>query len=296
VSTTDEVSAAALEEAWGLLPQETGRGTTAMLTGAVEGAIKAIILVGADPVRDCPDPSLADAGLEAAEFVVAFDSFVTDSSKHADIMLPAAMWSEVDGSVTNLEGRVQTVSAALGPRGQARSVSDALNDVATAMGSDLTTFDVSAVSKEIATVAPCYEGVTRDSLTFTSDGTGVVVPIGDARQPLGYIPTDKAVPVVTDRFTLHLAGSLYDDGVTTRNSPSIAGLVPDVVARLNPRDASVLAIQDGTAVVIGGVFELPARLDTTVAQGSVVLPFNQSATKGLRAVSAVSVEAKRGDE
>jgi predicted molibdopterin-dependent oxidoreductase YjgC len=164
------------------------------------------------------------------------------------------------------------------------------------MGSDLTTFDVSAVSKEIATVAPCYEGVTRDSLTFTSDGTGVVVPAGDARQPLGYIPTDKAVPVVTDRFTLHLAGSLYDDGVTTRNSPSIAGLVPDVVARLNPRDASVLAIQDGTAVMIGGVFELPARLDPTVAQGSVVLPFNQGATKGLRAVSAVSVEAKRGDE
>jgi NADH-quinone oxidoreductase subunit G len=296
VSTTDESSAAILEETWGLLPQDVGMGTMDALHAVTDGTIKAIILVGADPVRDSPDPAAAEAGLAAAEFVVAFDSFVTDSSRLADIILPAAMWSEVDGTVTNLEGRVQTVTAALPPRGQARSMTDALNDVATAMGSDLTAFDIVAVSKEIESVAPCYAGVTRDSLIFTTDGTGVVVPTPGAKQPLGYIPTDQAVPVVTDRFTLHLAHSLYDDGVTTRHSPSIAGLVPDVVARLNPRDASLLAVQNGSVVVIGDVLELPARIDPSVAQGSVVLPFNQAATKGLPAVAAVSVEAKRGDE
>ncbi len=293
VSVTDETSASVLEESWGLLPHGNGLGTMESLVAASEGDIKAIILVGADPVRDTPDPVAAELGLGAAEFVVAFDSFITDSSRHADIILPAAMWSEVDGTVTNLEGRVQSVTAALPPKGQARSVSDALNDVATAMGAELTAFDVAAVSKEIATVAPAYEGVTRDSVVFTSDGLGIVVPTGEARQPLGYIPTDKAVPVVTDRFTLHLAASMYDDGVTTRHSPSISGLVPDVVARLNPRDASLLTVQDGTTVIIGDSFELPARIDPSVAQGSVVIPFNQLATKGLRAVPAVSVEAKR---
>lgn len=296
VSSTDSESRSVLEEAWGPLPEETGFDTMQSLAAAIEGTVNAIILVGADPVRDCPDPVVAEDALTTAEFVVAFDSFVTDSSRLADFILPAAMWSEVDGTVTNLEGRVQTVTAALQPQGQSRSLNDTLNDVASAMGTDLTAFDVATVSKEIATAAPTYAGVTRDSLVFTSDGTGVVVPDGDARQPLGYIPTDQAVPVVTDRFTLHLTTALYDDGVTTRHSPPIAGLVPDPFVRVNPRDASVLAVQDGSTVAIGDVFELIAKLDASVPQGSIVLPHNQVATKGLRAVAAVSVEAKRGEE
>ncbi len=296
VSVNDDERAATLEEAWGLLPQAAGFTTMQSLGAAVDGDIKAVVLVGADPVMDSPDPVAAQNALTAAEFVVAFDSFITDSSRNADIILPVAMWSEVDGTVTNLEGRVQAVTAALPPRGQARALADALNDVATAMGADLTGFDVASISKEIASIAPTYEGVTRDSVVFTSDGTGVVVPSGDASQPLGYIPTDQAVPVVTDRFTLHLATSLYDHGVMTRHSPSIAGLVPEPRARLNPRDASVLAVQDGSIVIVGDRFEIPTRLDSSVAQGSVVLPHNLAATKGLRAVAAVSVEPKRGDE
>ena len=295
VSTGDAANASAIEEAWGLIPQEAGMGTLAMFDAAVRGDLKAIVLTGSDPVRDCPDPDLARRALEAAEFVVAFDAFVTDSSRLADIILPAALWGEVDGTATNLEGRVQVLTAALPPRGRAQSVRDALNDIATAMGAELTAFDLGAVSKEIATVAPAYGGITRDSLVFTSDGLGVVVPQGDAKQPLGYIPTDQAVPVVTDRFTLHFATTLYDDGVTTRHAPSISGLVPETFVRLNPRDASVLAVQDGSVVVIGDAVSLPVRLDSTVTQGSVVVPFNHLATKGLPATGAVSVEPVRGD-
>ena len=296
VSTTDGAGVDLLEDAWGLLPEGVGLDTMGMLRAVSDGDIKSLVLVGTDPVRDSPDPGLAMAALEQAEFVLAFDAFVTDSTRHADIILPAALWSEVEGTVTNLEGRVQSVSKALPTRGQARSLLEALSDIASAMGSQLSSYDVASVTKEISTVAPAYGGITSDFLTFETDGTGVVVPMNGASQPLGYIPTDRAVPVITDRLTLHFAASMYDDGVTTRHAPSIAGLADVAVARLNPRDASVLAVADGSDVLIGGSLTMPAVLDTSVAQGSVVLPFNHASTKGVPAVSAVSVTAIRGDE
>lgn len=296
VSIGDAVRVNALEDAVGLLPEGAGLDTMGMLAAARDGELKALLLVGADPVRDCPDPGLASEGLGAAEFVVAVDSFITDSSRYADVILPAALWSEVDGTVTNLEGRVQSVTAALPSRGQARSLLESLSDIAAAMGASLAAYDAASVTKEISTVAPAYQGITADHLTFETDGTGVVVPLPGATQPLGYIPTDRSVPVVTDRYTLHFARSLYDDGVTTRHAPPIAGLVTAPTIRLHPKDAAVLAVTDGAEVVIGGDLTLPAALDPSVAQGSVVLPFNHRATKGIPASPSVSVSAVRGEQ
>jgi NADH-quinone oxidoreductase subunit G len=295
VSTGDAAGAAAIEDAWGLIPESAGLDTMGMLKAAVAGDIKAIVLVGADPVRDCPDPALAVAALEAAEFVVAIDSFVTDSSVHADVILPAAMWSEVEGSVTNLEGRVQSVQSALPPKGRARSLIGTLSDVASAMGADLNAHDVAIVSKEIASVAPAYGGVSRDFLIFEGDADGVIVPTTAGHQPLGYIATDVSVPLVTDRFTLHFPRSMYDDGVTTRHAGSISGLVNDSFVRINPRDASMLAVEDGSTVELAGTIRMPARLDPEVSEGSVVVPFNVEATKGLTASASLSVRAVRGE-
>jgi NADH-quinone oxidoreductase subunit G len=295
VSTRDAESAASIEDAWGLIPEDVGLGTMDMLEAAAAGDIKAIFLVGADPVRDCPDPELAIAALKAAEFVVAFDSFITDSSMHADLILPAAMWSEVDGTVTNLEGRVQAVHAALPPKGRARSLIGTLSDVASAMGADINAHDVALVSKEIGSVAPAYAGVSRDLLIFENHTEGVVVPTADGHQPLGYIATDVSVPVVTDRFTLHFPRSMYDDGVTTRHAPSIAALMKASVVKMNPRDASMLAAEDGSIVELDGSILIPLRLDPQVAEGSVSVPFNVEATKGLKAAASVSVRPMRGE-
>lgn len=295
VSTSDETGSAAIEDAWGLIPDGAGRDSMAILAALLSGDMKALVLVGSDPVRDSPEPQLAIDAISEAEFVVAFDAFLTDSSRLADLVLPAAVWGEVEGTATNLEGRVQAVSAALPSRGQARSTIEALTDIAAAMGADLKAFDVSTVTKEISTVAPAYAGITTDHLTFETDGTGVVVPIEGAAQPLGYIPTDMSVPVVTDRFTLHFAASLYDDGVTTRHATSISGLVKEAAARLNPKDAALLAVFHGAQVLVGDEAALPVVVDASVAEGSVVVPFNHAATKGLPASPAVTVTAVRAE-
>ncbi len=295
VSATSEAGAAALEQAWGPLPDHTGLGTAGILEGLAGGDLKALVLAGADPVRDVPDPALAQRALESAEFVVAFDAFITDSSIHADVLLPVALWSEVDGTVTNLEGRVQRVRRAMPPPGLVRPLLDVLDDLAARMGTDLGVADVAAVSWEIATVAPAYQGVTMDVLTFEAGIEGIVVPRADAVQPLGHVPVDVSVPMVTGEFTMHYAASLYDDGVWVRNAAAISGLVREATARFNPSDAARLAVTDGDVVVVSGTHRLTVALDDGVSAGTIVVPFNLVETKGLAATPVVTVDALRGE-
>ena len=109
-----------------------------------------------------------------------------------------------------------------------------------------------------------------------------------------HIPVDVGVPVVTDRLTLHFAPALYDDGVWNRHAVTVAPLVREAVARIHPRDASALAVASGGSVVVAERFELPVVVDPEVAIGSITVPFNHPATRGMAATPAVSVDPVRG--
>lgn len=294
VSTGDVDAVAILEDNWGPIPEGPGKGTMEMLASLADGDLKAMVLAGSDPVRDCPDPRLAIHALESAEFVVAFDAFITDSSRRADVILPAAVWGEVDGTATNLEGRVQRLGAAHPPRGRAMSMATGLDGIARFMGVEMNSSDWKVVNKEIATVAPAYGGLTVDYLTFEAGDEGAIVPLPGVVQPLIYLPTDIRVPVVTDRYTLHLAPSMYDDSVILRHATILSSLPRTAEARLHPKDASVIAVANGDLVEVAGI-ELPLAVDSRVVPGSVVLPFNVVATKGVPATAAVSIQAVRGD-
>jgi NADH-quinone oxidoreductase subunit G len=294
VSIGSEAGITALEHAWDVLPDFDGYTTMEMLDATAAGELRSLILVGADPVRDSINPVLAAKALRTAEFVVAVDSFVTDSSILADVILPGAIWGEVDGTVTNIEGRVQRIRPSLTPAGRSRPLTGILDDLSNRMGVPLGASTLSLVSKEIATVAPAYEGITADYLTFEGDAEGVVVPHGDAPQPLGYIPVDITVPVVTGEFTMHLERALYDDGVWVRNAPAIKDLVKPAFARVHPGDASRRAIAEGDIIVIAGTVEIPAKLDDEVSRGTIVIPANHRETADLVVTGAVTVDVMRG--
>ncbi len=289
VSADDDEGRSALTEAWGSLPEGVGRDANGILRGVRDGAVKALILVGADPVRDVPDGALASGALDAAEFVVALDLFVTDSSSRADVILPAAAFAEKDGTVTNLEGRVQKVNQIVPSPGQARADWSVLDDLARRLGRPLGFGSAEIVAKEIASVAPAYAGVTWDDAETEE---GVVVPSGDAVQPLQYVPVGDwsprrgegtageaggrgaGTPQGADRFALHSARTLYDDGVLLRNGLSLHKLTPGPFAALNGRDAGRLGVSEGDTVSVSGV-DLPLRIDDSLTDGVVYVPFNQ---------------------
>ena len=224
--------------------------------------------------------------------------FLSDSARFADVVFPVAGLGEIEGTVTNIEGRVQKLNRVFPPAGTARPSWSILDDLATAMGGHLGASSADVIAKEIAVVAPAYGGVNWDQLTRGRDRDGLIVPGPDGRQPLQHIPVDAGVPVVSDRFALHLGRVLYDEGVMVRHSPGIAGLAPQARVYLHPRDAAMLAVEEGDIVRVrgGGVLELPVALDASLVEGSVYVPFNLAGTAAIAAVPAVSVDVVRGDE
>ena len=97
-------------------PPTRGLDADGILHAAADGKIHVLVLLGGDPVADFPDATLARAALDGPATVIAVDAFLSESTRRADVVLPATLWGEKPGTVTNLEGRVQRAR----PQGRAR--------------------------------------------------------------------------------------------------------------------------------------------------------------------------------
>ncbi|QXC60169.1 NADH-quinone oxidoreductase subunit NuoG [Aquihabitans sp. G128] len=157
-------------EAWGSVPAEVGLETGEILAAAADGKIDTLILLGADPLSDFPDRELAKRGLEGARTVVAVDTFLNRSSATADVVLPAAGPAEVDGTTTNLEGRVSSVRQKVTPPGTARPDWMIAAELAFRLGADLGFTDAVEVWAEIERVSPAHAGITVEALDAEPDG------------------------------------------------------------------------------------------------------------------------------
>ena len=279
-----------VEACWGEIPDGRGHDAVGIAKAAVAGEVKALILVGADPVRDL----VGADGLEAllgAEFVVCLDLFLTDSSSQADVVLPALAFAEKEGTFTNLEGRVQKANKLVPGPGQARADWSVLDELATRLGRPIDLVSESAIATEITEVAPAYAGVTWEHLEWDAR-EGAVVPINGASQPLEYVPVDAGRSAEAVGLTLHLARTLYDDGIALRHSSSLRPLAPDPSVHLHPDHVASLEVDEGddVTVSVGGVSViLPVRIDPSLHGGTVYVPFNQPDVAPLGSGLAVTV-------
>jgi predicted molibdopterin-dependent oxidoreductase YjgC len=289
----DAVGCANLSQSWGGISRTPGRDTQRILEGVEAGEVRCLFLVGADPVRDLPNPRVAVEGLEAAEYVVAIDLFLNDSNRSADLILPASAFAEKEGTVTNLEGRVQKVNAIRPGPGQSRPDWSILADIAERAGRPLGLAAPETIAKEISEVAPAYTGITWDHLEW-EQRDGAVVPVSGS-QSIHHIPVALAGPrAPRAALTLHVARTMYDDGVLMRHSPSLHPLAPGAVAHLNPVDARKLGAQSGNPVHVvtkqgEGVFSVV--IDEQTPAGVVYVPFNQPGGAALGTDPVVRVKA-----
>ena len=281
-------------EAWGdEVPTDIGKDTRGILKGLIDGNIRGLFLMGADPAADVPDRHLAAEALEAADFVVAIDLFHTASTAHADVVFPARAIPEKEGSITNLEGRVQKVNDIAPGAGQSRADWSIIDDIARRMGHDLGLSSAAEISKEISEVAPAYRGITWDLLDWDARN-GAVVPYGDAVQPLEYVPVATSTPAVSSEMVLHSGRTLYDDGVMMRYGLSLHRLAPGAAAHLHPDDARRLGAREGHQVRLATKdvsAELPVVLDASLHRGVVYVPFNQPDGPSLGSDPVVRVTA-----
>jgi NADH-quinone oxidoreductase chain G len=150
---------AALAQAWGAdLPETAGKDYDAMLGGGV----RALYVMGADPARHATAEQLTR--LEALDFLVVQDLFLTETAKRATVVLPAVAYTEKDGTFTNTERAVQVVRRAMADLPGALPDWQILRDVANAMGLSWRYGSSAEILAEISRVVPLYAGVSRRAL------------------------------------------------------------------------------------------------------------------------------------
>ncbi|HTZ09146.1 MAG TPA: NADH-quinone oxidoreductase subunit NuoG [Acidimicrobiales bacterium] len=184
-------------QAWGSVPAEPGRDAAGMLRALAEGSMRALVLLGADPLGDFPDRALAAEALGRAELVVALDAFLSPSAALADVVLPVAVATERSGTTTNIEGRVSRAAQKLVAPGQCWPDWMVAVELAQRLGADLDVTGVGELWDEIERVAVSHAGLTRAVLDAPTGRDGVVVPLPASPVRIGRPPLAPFDPMAT---------------------------------------------------------------------------------------------------
>lgn len=282
------------EEAWGAsLPPKPGLTVVEMMESAFAGTVRAMYIMGENPLVSDPDISHVEEGLRNLDFLVVQDIFLSETAMLADVVLPAASFAEKEGTFTNTERRVQRLSRVIDPVGSSRPDWQIICDLATRMGYEMKYDSVFDVTDEIASVSPIYAGILAERLgkegiqwpcrskedpgtrflhkdRFTR-GKGKFHPI-DYRSP-AELPDDYYPFILTTgRLYYH-----FHTRTMTGRSKGLNEIVPEAFVEINPDDAARLGIEDGEYVKITsrrGSIDIRARVTDRVKSGVIFIPFH----------------------
>ena len=281
--------------AWGTeLSPDIGLTLVEMMNGACSGRVRGLYIIGENSILSDPDANHVCACLQSLDFLVVQDVFLTETAQLADVVLPAAVSAEKDGTFTNSERRVQRVRAAVSAPGEARQDWAIVGEIARRMGSpDLTYDSAEAIFDEMAALTPIYAGLRWGRLAdrgiqwpCPTDGHGgtMVLHVGKFSRGLGrFTPVDWRPPAEEpDRdypflFTTGRVLYHYHTGTQTRRSRGLNVLYPKPLVEINPRDARALGIRDGDRVRVasrrGEVFAR-AQVAAITEPGVVFMAFH----------------------
>lgn len=136
-----------------------GLNANEMYEAAKAGKLKALVILGDNPSYTEANSNLVREALDKAEFVVVSDMFLTDTMRYADVVLPLASFAETDGTYTNMERRIQKVGKAIDPL-CGKEGWQLLSDLLNATGVNVSYKNAGEVTKEIATKADIFAGVS----------------------------------------------------------------------------------------------------------------------------------------
>jgi predicted molibdopterin-dependent oxidoreductase YjgC len=256
----------------GLAPQ-AGRDAANILEAASIGQVDCLILLGADPLNDVPDADLARRGIAGAKYVVAIDTFLTQSAAHADVVLPAAAYAEKDGTTMNLEGRVTNVAQKITPRGTSRVDWMVAAELGLLLGHDMGVTTLADVQKKMSKSVVGF-GATTTAVAVKRDG--IVVHNATATN------SSSPAPVVSPRnsydFRINVSRKLYDKAVGTVTSPSMSQLAPGAGVWIHSLDLDRVGVAEGTSVKVSNSHSsivLPVFVSDHIPRGTASVPFNQ---------------------
>ena len=284
------------EDAWGVSGLDDKPGLTIgdMMTAALRGEVRALYVMGENPMMSDPDTSHIEQALASLDFLVVQDIFLTETAAKADVVLPAASFAERDGTYSNTERRVQLSRQAIPPPGLARPDWKIICEVSRLAGYPMDYSSTADIMKEINLLTPSYAGITYPRLETShglqwpcpneehpgtvylhrdrfSKGQGTFLPC-DFR-PVAETPDEEYdFMLTTGRIYFH-----YHTGSMTRRISLLAREAPEATVEIHPEDAKHLGIRNNDMIEITsrrGSVKARAEVTTCVPKKVVFSTFH----------------------
>ncbi|MBI5025509.1 MAG: formate dehydrogenase subunit alpha [Nitrospirae bacterium] len=295
------------------LPSRPGLTLTEMFDSILNGQMKAMYIMGENPLISDPDASHVREALEKLKFLVVQDIFMSDTAEFAHVILPAVTFAEKDGTFTNTDRRVQKIRKAIEPAGEAMPDWEIICAVSKGMGYNMEYRATHEVMEEAALLTPEYRGILHHRLDNTfglqwpcpdpehqgtpflhrkkfAKGLGTFIPV-DYISPAE--ETDKKFPflLTTGRMYFH-----YHTGTMCRRTSTLEREYPECYAEINPKDANMLGIKDNSMMRVSsrrGAIIVRACVTAKVSEGTIFIPFHfREASANLLTNPAVDPLAK----
>jgi formate dehydrogenase alpha subunit len=306
-AVTIEATTQKFEAAWGTsLSNKVGMTVTEMIPAAGEDKLKALYILGEDPIMSDPDTAHIRHCLDTCEFIVLQEIFPSETSHYADVLLPGVTFAEKTGTFTNTERRVQMVHKAIEPLGDAhqdwwiiaelakRLLVEGKRQVITAPFSGWNYTNPAQIMEEVAALTPSYAGISHERL---EDGEQLQWPVRDSTHPgtpilhigqfarglgkftpIDHLPPaempDDEYPIVlsTGRVLYHWHG-----GEMTRRAKGLLEIYSEALIEVNPDDAQRMGLNGRKRVRVSsrrGSIEAEAWITDRVPPGMVYANFH----------------------
>lgn len=312
-------------ERWGVPEPElpgVGLASTEMMEAIHKGEIKGLLSICINPLVSLPDTEYTRAALEKLEFFGVIDFFMSETARHADVVLAGSLQEEDEGTVTTAEGRVIHVAQAVTPPGNAREDWRIITDLARRFS----TFDLfpyacpEDIFRELRTVSrggPVdYYGITYDKIDREK---GVFWPCPDVDHPgtprlyeggkfhhadgkarfhaVEYRPPaediDAEYPVI---MTSGRVVSQYLSGTQTRRIGPLVEQFPEPLVELHPKLAATIGVKTGDKVKVSsrrGTLTLGCNVVKSIRPDTIFIPYHWAGEKSanrltVRALDPVS--------
>jgi predicted molibdopterin-dependent oxidoreductase YjgC len=281
-------------EAWGAkLSDKIGLTATEMFPAVLNGKMKALVILGENPVVSDADCLHVEKALKALDFLLVIDIFKTPTADMAHVVLPGAAFAEKEGTFSNTERRVQLLRKAAEPPGEAKPDWQIIQELSSRFGYPMDYASPRAIMEEIAKLTPSYGGITYDRL----QGDGLQWPCPNTEHPgtkflhqgrftrgkglFSAIEYKSAAETADEEYPFQLTTGRvhvhYHTGTMTRNSPSLEREISECFLEMHSEDASELKLGEGDWVVIAsrrGSISSRVKLTDIAGRKTVFMPFH----------------------
>ena len=318
-SVTDAADRAEVERAWGVpagrISARPGLTAVEMVEALESGQVKVLWVICTNPLVSLPNADRVRAALSRAELVIVQDAYhPTETTAVADVLLPAAQWSEREGTLTNSERRISLLERVVDPPGEALPDWQIICRVAAALGHgeafaytgaeqifaeyreltrerdlDITGVDYALLRRSPGVQWPYPEGAAAGTTRLYADAA---FPTASGRAQFHVPQALPGADAVTPAYPLVLLTGRVKDQWHTRTRtgkvPKLNKSEPAPFLEVHGDDARLLRLRDRQLVRVvsrRGSVDLRARLTTTIRPGTVFAPFHWGALWDERTVA-----------